>query len=81
MEVDPANSNPLSNKVGYINLHLFHELAYVSYLELRNRVSNSQEITLCKNIYDHLLHGPDGLEDGMMLERQYQKLVAKGIVV
>jgi hypothetical protein len=74
VKVNALEPQDTANKVATINIFQLEKLAYNAYIELRRKIENDELPIECKNIFDHLLANPDGLEDGITIHDQYLKL-------
>lgn len=81
VKVDHTNPVDTANKVAVLNIYQLQEMTFKSYYDFKNRISSDLEIPLCEKIFNELLKDPDGLEDGITLDKEYKELLKRGIVI
>lgn len=74
INVDTNNPDNTANKVAILNIYRLEHLAFNAYLEFRRKIEHDELVIECERIYFHLLSSSDGLEDGITIHDQYNKL-------
>jgi len=74
VKVDTHNTNNTANKVATINICRLEQHSYNAYKKFRRKIENDEFVTECERIFNLLLAIPDGLEDGITIHNQYDKL-------
>lgn len=74
IEIDSINPNNTANKVAFINIYQFEQLAFNAYSEFRRKIENDEFVIECERISNHLLAASDILEDGRIINDQYTNL-------
>jgi hypothetical protein len=66
--------NNKEEKVATLNIYQLEKLAYAAYINFKQLIENDELFTECEKIYNTLLAIPDGLEDGMTIDKEYSIL-------
>ena len=66
--------NNKEEKVATLNIYQLKKLAYAAYINFKQLIENDELFTECEKIYNTLLAIPDGLEDGMTIDKEYSIL-------
>ncbi|MDH7463519.1 hypothetical protein QEG73_19620 [Chitinophagaceae bacterium 26-R-25] len=74
VKVDARNPANTANKVATINIYRLEQLSYAAYKEFRRKIEYGELVTECERIFNLLLAISDGLEDGITIHNQYDKL-------
>ena len=81
IEIDNKIADPNHNKIAFISIYQLTELTYSGFKKFIEILENPNANYMCQNIYNVLLDKPDGLNDGKILNDEFNKITDKICII